>query len=81
MVVAMMPGDPLLREAEAEMAAEAGRARARFVVAMARLRVADRALDGLQRPTWGGPVDAWHRAADAVVDSGEAVAAYEAFEQ
>jgi hypothetical protein len=40
---------------------------------------ADRDLSALQRITWGGPVDVWHRAADAVTDTAEAVAAYEAF--
>jgi hypothetical protein len=70
--------DPLAA-AEAEMAAEAFRARARYTVAVAWLRSADRDLAGLRRVTWGGPVDQWHRAADAVADSAEAVAAYEAF--
>lgn len=70
--------DPL-GEAEAEMAGEAARARARLLVAMAWLQSADRDLSALRRPTWGGPVDAWHRAADAVVDASAAVEAFEAF--
>ena len=73
-----MGADPL-GEAEAEMAAAAEQARARYAVAVAWLRSADRDLAALRRPTWGGPVDAWHRAADAVADSAETVAAYEAF--
>jgi hypothetical protein len=70
--------DPLAG-AEAEMAVEASRARLRHALAVAWLRSADRDLSGLQRVTWGGPVDAWHRAADAVTATAEAVAAYETF--
>jgi hypothetical protein len=70
--------DPLAG-AEAEMDGQAAIAAVKLRVAMAWLREADRALDGLTRPTWGGPVDTWHRAADAVADSAEAVAAYEMF--
>jgi hypothetical protein len=64
---------------EREMAVEAARARVRHAVAVAWLRSADRDLAGLQRVTWGGPVDAWHEASAAVTDAAEAVAAYEAF--
>jgi hypothetical protein len=74
----MGDGDSLAA-VEREMAVEASRARVRYAVAVAWLRSADRDLAGLRRVTWGGPVDQWHRAADAVADSAEAVAAYEAF--
>ncbi len=70
--------DPLA-EAEAEMAAAAEVARVRRAVALAWLRSADRALSALTGPCWGGPVDAWHKAADAVAESAETVAAYEHF--
>jgi hypothetical protein len=73
-----MHHDPL-REAEREMAVEAARARVRHAVAVAWMRSADRDLSALQRPTWGGVVDAWHDAADAVADTAETLAAYEAF--
>ncbi len=59
-----------------EAAAEAG---VRLQVALSWLRSADAELDGLDRPCWGGVVDRWHRAGDAVADSAEAVAAFEAF--
>jgi hypothetical protein len=68
-----------LAGAEAEMAIEAARARVRHAAAVARLRLADRDLSGLERVTWGGPVNEWHEAADAVADTAEALAAYEAF--
>ena len=73
----MMP-DPLAR-LEDEMAAAAADAAGRFRVAAARLGEADEVLGELRRPTWGGPVDSWHRAAEAVRDALEAVEAFEAF--
>lgn len=68
-----------LTGAEAEMAAAASEAAVRLQVALSWLRSADRELAALDRPVWGGVVDKWHRAGDAVADSAEAVAAYEAF--
>ena len=73
-----MAHDPL-QLAEEEMAAAAVEAATRLRVARAWLRSADADLSALRKVTWGGPVDEWHRAADAVQDSAEAVAAYEAF--
>jgi hypothetical protein len=65
---------------EAEMAEAEAEALARLRVAVAWHRAADRELTRLTRPTWGGPVvDGWHRAAKAVVDATEAVAAFNAF--
>lgn len=64
---------------EAEMAAARHEAGARLRAAVAWLGEADRELAGLQRPVWGGPVDSWHRARDAVNDSLETCAAYEEF--
>jgi hypothetical protein len=71
-------GDPLAG-LEREMAVEARRARVRHAVAQAWMRAADADLGGLRKVTWGGPVDEWHRAADALHDTAETVAAYEAF--
>lgn len=68
-----------LAGAEAEMAATAAEAGTRLRAALAWLREADRELDGLQRPVWGGVVDSWHRAGAAAADSLEAVEAFEAF--
>jgi hypothetical protein len=70
--------DPLVR-LEDEMADSAAAAAVRLQVAQAWMRSADADLGALRRPTWGGVVDEWHRAAGAVQDSAEAVAAYEAF--
>ena len=70
--------DPLAR-LEDEMAVAASDAIVRLWRAQARMQSADADLALLQRPTWGGVVDEWHRAAAAVQDSAEAVAAYEAF--
>jgi hypothetical protein len=68
-----------LAGAEAEMGVAAAEARVRLRVAQAWLRSADADLAALDRLVWGGVVDEWHRAADAVADSAEAVRAYEAF--
>ena len=68
-----------LEFAEAEMAATAEEAGLRLRVALSWLRCADADLDVTAGPVWGGAVDKWHRAADAVADSAEAVAAFEAF--
>lgn len=68
-----------LHEFEAELAGAAADAGTRLRVSLAWLRAADGDLSALRRPVWGGPVDAWHRAADAVADSAETCAAYEAF--
>ena len=73
-----MMADPLAR-LEDEMSVAAAEAVVRLRVAEAWLRSADADLGALQRVTWGGVVDQWHDAADAVADSAEAVAAYEAF--
>jgi hypothetical protein len=68
-----------LREYEAEMGTQMRDAGTRLRVAAAWHQAADKALDGLTRPVWGGPVDDWHRARDAVEDSLQACEAYEAF--
>ena len=68
-----------LTAAEAEMAESAAEARVRLKVALAWLREADAVLGGLDRPRWGGPVDDWFRAEDAVFDSAETCAAFGAF--
>jgi hypothetical protein len=65
--------------AELEMSAAAADAAVRQQVALGWLRAADAELTALERPTWGGVVDSWHRAAEALADSSEAVAAYRAF--
>jgi len=70
--------DPLAR-LEDEMSVAAAEAVVRLRVAQAWLRSADADLAALRKVTWGGVVDQWHDAADAVADSAEAVAAYEAF--
>jgi hypothetical protein len=73
-----MDGDELAG-LEAEMAAERAEAGTRLRAAAGWLAGADRALSGLTRPTWGGPVDDWHRARDALNDALETCAAYEEF--
>jgi len=68
-----------LHEFEAEMAGQQREAGTRLRVAVAWHQAADKALDGLERPTWGGCVDRWHEAAGAVEDSLQACEAFEAF--
>jgi hypothetical protein len=68
-----------LELAEAEMAEAAADAGLRLKVALSWLRCADADLAVAAGPLWGGRVNDWHRAADAVADSAEAVAAFEAF--
>jgi hypothetical protein len=68
-----------LAAAEREMAAAASGAAVRRAVALSWLRSADAELAALDKPAWGGVADSWHEAAEAVADSAEAVAAYEAF--
>jgi hypothetical protein len=64
---------------EAEMAAAEAEAWARLRVAVSWHQAADRELSALTKPTSGGPVDRWFRAAAAVEDSLQACEAYEAF--
>ncbi len=73
-----MADDPLAA-LELEMADAAAGAFARYRVAAGWLRSADAELDALDRPVWGGVVDSWHAAVDAVADSAEAVDAFRAF--
>jgi hypothetical protein len=64
---------------EAQMAEAAADAGLRLKVALSWLRCADADLAVTTGPVWGGRVNDWHRAGDAVADSAEAVAAFEAF--
>jgi hypothetical protein len=68
-----------LAGAEAEMAVAAAEAVVRLRVAEAWLRSADADLGALRRVTWGGVVDQWHDAVEAVADSAETLRAYEVF--
>jgi hypothetical protein len=65
--------------AEAEMAVAEAEAVVRWRVAQAWMAEADGELSALRKPTWGGVVDEWHRAADALADSYETLRAYEVF--
>lgn len=73
-----MADDPLAA-LELEMADAAYWAGVRYRLAMTWLKSADAELAAQDRPVWGGVVDAWHAALDAVADSSEAVEAYESF--
>jgi hypothetical protein len=64
---------------EAEMAAAEAEAWARLRVAVAWHRAAGAEMAGLDRPVWGGVVDRYHRAGEAVLDSVEAVEAFGSF--
>jgi hypothetical protein len=65
--------------AEAEMAEAAAEADTRYRVALAWFESADAELGALRRPTWGGVVDEWHKAANAMAEEAEIAAAFEAF--
>jgi hypothetical protein len=69
-----------LRSAELQMLAEATRAAVAAFTAVQRMREADRALDGLQRASWGAEVQQWHEAAEALSEALAAVEAYREFE-
>jgi hypothetical protein len=73
-----MDGDELAG-LEAEMAAERAEAGARLRAALGWLREADEDLSALTRPVWGGVVDSWHRAREALEDATEAYEAWERF--
>lgn len=70
--------DPLAA-AEAEMADAEDLAYARLRTAVGWHQAADRELAALTGPVWGGAVDRWHEAHDAVIDAVSAVEAYERF--
>lgn len=68
-----------LRFAEFEMVAEAARAADAARLAVERMKEADRAIDALDMPTWGGVVDQWHEAKQKLDDALEADKAYRKF--
>lgn len=69
----------VLAELEVEMAAEGDVAVQRLYVAWEALEAADARLATLTRPTWGGVVDDWHVAVEAVTDAASTVEAYAVF--
>lgn len=70
----------VLRAAEAQMLEEATTAAWVAYRAIDRMRHADAVLAELRKPSWGREVAEWHRAAEALTEALQVVAAYREFE-